>query len=97
KIRHFSLGEFNLPPELFAGDADKNPEPKGPYYNYIHDALKRHANIEIFMGDARISMKERTEEILEEKRQEGVFANWKESREGIAYQHRENYYLVMEI
>src|SRR5262249_19049082 len=69
----------------------------GPYYNYVHDAVARKGNVEIYMGDARISMRRTTEEEREKKRQAGEFADWETLREGITYQHREGYFHAMEI
>src|SRR5262249_13785310 len=69
----------------------------GPYYNYVHDALVRGGNVEIYMGDARISMREATEDEREEKRQNGEHSDWQKLREGITYQHRQGYYHDMEI
>jgi hypothetical protein len=45
KIRSFSEQEFTWPDGTVA-----------PFFNYVHDARKRGARIEVIMGDARLSM-----------------------------------------
>lgn len=97
QIRLYSVGTYKLPAKLFAGDSPQ-PEPQeGPYFNYVHDAIARGAVVEIMMGDARISMKRRTEAIREEQRLQGEFKDWEKWREGIAVQHREQYYYAIEL
>jgi hypothetical protein len=85
KIREFSVGEFNL------------PEGPGPYFNYVHDAVKRGAGIEIVMGDARLSMQEDVESFRQKKLDAGEYTPDLTTRDFLAYQHREHYYFAIEL
>jgi hypothetical protein len=89
-IRSFSMEEWHWPNT----DAMKKKYPNlagihAPYFNYLHDALARGANLEIIMGDARMSMRPDIEEMRENERQEKQL--WAE-RAISNYQIRQNYY-----
>ncbi len=56
-----NIRNFSLPPSerfLWENKADNKGEKKDPYFTYLVDAVGRGSNLEVIMGDARLSMKE---------------------------------------
>src|SRR5207244_3249140 len=63
-----NIRNFSLPPKIQSEKGEETVNPrflwrgKDPFFTYLTDALGRGANLEIIMGDARLSMaKERPE------------------------------------
>src|SRR5208283_3538503 len=81
-IRSFSDGTYKLPTTLGTPPREIDwPTPdEGPYFNYLHDARLRGTNLDIVMGDARLSQNPAVEELREKERLE-ILKNLKEGEE----------------
>jgi hypothetical protein len=64
-----NIRNFSLPPQLQGDKGELYPNPrflwkgKDPFFTYLVDAVGRGANLEVIMGDARLSMAEEMPEV----------------------------------
>lgn len=100
-----NIRNFSLPPKikLDSGGETVNPRylwrNKDPFFTYLTDAIGRGSNLEVIMGDARLSMaQERAEvsNIYAPAKEKLEFYTKKPTPEGM-FCNRENYYKVIEV
>ena len=100
-----NIRNFSLPPKikLDGGGETVNPRflwrGKDPFFTFVTDAIGRGTNLEIVMGDARLSMaQERAEAsaIYTRPKDKGQFYDKRPSPEGM-FANRDHYYKVIEV